>query len=367
MDAASENGDAAPCRRPGAAAYAIASLLTAVIAVGFPGRAEAQAARRSVIIDTDPGTDDAMAVLLALNSPELDVRAFTVVGGNVPQAQALENALRLVSLAGRCDIPIARGAPRPLAQRLITAEFVHGENGMGNIELPASRCTADKRFAPDLIIEMVRTRPGQLTLVPVGPLTNIALAVLKDPGIVPLVKEVVIMGGSITEGNVTAAAEANIYNDPEAAQVVFHAGWKVTMVGLDVTHRTNFGTAHLERLAKTHGTQNDFAARVMGFLVDLTKKFGGEGTPMHDPLAMGVAIDPSFVKTRHMRVEVETRGEFTRGATVGNRNNVVEHNELKGDRYVMTGIDRVEPNAWVAVEVDAERFMSFFIDRLAGK
>jgi purine nucleosidase len=345
----------------------VVALLTALAAPGLAGPVESPPPRRPVIIDTDPGTDDAMAILLALNSPEVEVRAFTVVGGNVPQAQALENALRLVSLAGRCDIPIARGAPRPLAQRLITAEFVHGKNGMGNIELPASRCTADKRFAPDLIIEMVRAMPGQLTLVPVGPLTNIALAVLKDPGIVPLVKEVVIMGGSITEGNVTAAAEANVYNDPEAAQVVFQAGWKVTMVGLDVTHRTNFGKAHLERLAKTHGTQNDFASRVMEFLVALSAKFGGEGTPMHDPLAMGVAIDPSFVKTRNMRIEVETRGEFTRGATVGNRNNVVEHNELQGDRYVMTGIDRVEPNAWVAVEVDAERFMSFFIDRLAGK
>ena len=149
------------------------------------------------------------------------------------------------SLAGRCDIPVARGAARPLAQKLITAEFVHGQNGIGDIPLPASRCKADPRFGPDLIIEMVRNRPGQLTLVPIGPLTNIALAVLKDPGIVPLVKEVVIMGGSITEGNVTAAAEANIYNDPEAAQIVFTAGWKVTMVGLDVTHRTLFGQHHL--------------------------------------------------------------------------------------------------------------------------
>ena len=152
-----------------------------------------------------------------------------------------------------------------------------------------------------------------MTLVPLGPLTNIALAILKDPSIVPLVKEVVIMGGSITEGNVTAAAEANIYNDPEAAQVVFDAGWKLTMVGLDVTHRTVFGGRPLERLAKTHGTLNDFATRVMRFLVELSAKFGAEGTPMHDPLAMGVAIDPSFVRTRHMRVDVETRGQFTRG------------------------------------------------------
>ena len=159
----------------------------------------------------------------------------------------------------------------------------------------------------------------------------------------PLVKEVVIMGGSITEGNVTAVAEANIYNDPEAAQVVFDAGWKVTMVGLDVTHRTNFGPTHLERLAKTHGVQNDFATRVMAFLVDLSAKFGAEGTPMHDPLAMGVAIDPSLRDDRGTCGSTSRRaGEFTRGATVGNRNNAVEHNELQGDRYVMTGIDRVE-------------------------
>jgi inosine-uridine nucleoside N-ribohydrolase len=346
-------------------ASAFVALLTA--ALGLAGGAPSHAAPRPVIIDTDPGTDDAMAIMLALTSPEVDVRAFTVVGGNVTPAQGLENALRLVSLAGRCDIPVAGGAPRPLAQRLITAEFVHGKNGLGGIELPPSRCKADRRFGPDLIIEMVRAMPGQITLVPVGPLTNIALAVLKDPGIVPLVKEVVIMGGSITEGNVTAAAEANIYNDPEAAQVVFHAGWKLTMVGLDVTHKTRFGQAQLERLSRTHGTVNDFATKVMSFLVALSAKFGEEGTPMHDPLAMGVAIDPSFVKTRRMRVDVETRGEFTRGATVGNRYNAVEHNELQGDHYVMTGIDRLEPNVDVAVEVDPERFLTFFIDRLAGK
>jgi purine nucleosidase len=327
---------------------------------------QAQTAR-PVIIDTDPGTDDAMAILLALNSPELDVRAMTVVPGNVTAAQALKNTLGLLTLADRCDIPVAAGARRPLAQKLITAEFVHGEDGMGGIELPEAACEADGRFAPDLIIEMVHAMPGEITLIPIGPLTNIALAVLKDPSIVPLVKEVFIMGGSITEGNVTAVAEANIYNDPEAAQIVFHAGWKVTMVGLDVTHKTNFGKPHLERLAATRGTQNDFASKVMQFLIDLAAKFGADGTPMHDPLAIGVAIDPSFVRTGFMRIDVETRGEFTRGATVGNRYNMVEHNEPEGDRMKMTGIDRVEPNTYVAIEVDAERFLAFFIDRLAGK
>lgn len=347
------------------------SILLAVLLLAAEPAAWAQgqdsAAPRPVIIDTDPGTDDAMAILLALSSPELDVRALTVVPGNVTAPQALDNTLRLASLADRCDIPVAAGAHRPLAQKLITAEFVHGQNGMGGIELPASRCQADSRFAPDLIIEMVHQNPGQITLIPVGPLTNIALAVLKDPTIVPLVKEVVLMGGSITEGNVTAVAEANIYNDPEAAQIVFQAGWKVTMVGLDVTHRTNFGEAHLTRLSETTGTLNDFAARVMRFLVDLSAEFGADGTPMHDPLAIGALIDPSFVETQYMRIEVETRGEFTRGATVGNRHNAVERNEETEGRLMMTGIDRVEPNTHVAVGVDAERFLEFFIARIAGK
>src|SRR6267143_5879906 len=176
----------------------------------------AVAGPRKVIIDTDPGTDDAMAIMLALNSPEFDVRALTVVPGNVTAAQGLENALRMVSLANRCDIPVAGGAQHPLFQKLITAEFWHGENGLANVELPPGKCRVDARFGPDLIIQLVHASPHEITLVPVGPLTNIALAVLKDPSIVPLVKEVVLMGGSISGGNVNAAAEANIYNDPEA-------------------------------------------------------------------------------------------------------------------------------------------------------
>jgi len=333
-------------RRPGLAlGFALALLVAA------PAQAQTAASTppRAVIIDTDPGTDDAMAILLALNSPEVDVKAFTVVPGNVGPAQALRNALTLAAFAGRCDIPIAGGAERPLAQELHTAEFVHGENGLANIELPVEPCDADPRFAPSLIVEMIHASPGEITLVPVGPLTNIALALIQDPSIVPLVKEVVIMGGSISEGNVTTVAEANIFNDPEAAQLVFQAGWKVTMIGLDVTHATLFDRSHLERLARTKGAQNDFAVEVMDFLIAFAAKYGVEGSPMHDPLAMGVAIDPSFVETRHMHIDVETRGEFSRGATVGNR------------------MKAAEPNAHVGVEVEAERFMAFFIDRLAGK
>src|SRR5579862_2371139 len=222
-----------------------------VLALGFT--VQAHAAPKKIIFDTDPGTDDAMALMLALNSPELDIRAITVVPGNVTARQGLESALRMMSLANRCDIPIAAGAQHPLFQKLITAEFWHGKNGLANIELPPSKCKVDTRYGPDLIIEMVHAAPHEITLVPVGPLTNIALAVEKDPSIVPLVKEVIIMGGSITGGNVNAAAEFNIYNDPEAAQIVFQAGWPLTMVGLEVGDKALFTKKYFDELSQSHG------------------------------------------------------------------------------------------------------------------
>jgi inosine-uridine nucleoside N-ribohydrolase len=305
--------------------------------------------------------------MLALNSPELDVRAITVVPGNVTAQQGLENALRMVSLANRCDIPTAAGAQHPLFQKLITAEFWHGKNGLANIELPPSKCKVDPRFGPDLIIQMVHAAPHEITLVPVGPLTNIALAVEKDPSIVPLVKEVVIMGGSISGGNVNAAAEANIYNDPEAAQIVFQAGWPLTMVGLDVGDKTLLTKKHLDRIAEAHGPISDFIYQVATYLVNLSAKFGSSGTPMYDPLAVGVAIDSTLVTAPAMHVDVETRGDFTRGETVANRHGYVERNVLHGDRYVIEGIDKVEPNARVCTEVDANRFLDMFVTRIRGK
>ena len=322
---------------------------------------------RKIIIDTDPGADDALAILLALNSPELDVKALTVVAGNVVVEQGLDNALKLVSLAGRCDVAVARGAEQPLVQKLITAEFFHGKNGVGDVELPAPACRADTRFAADLIIELVHQYPHEITLVPVGPLTNIALAVSKDPSLVPLVKEVVLMGGAISGGNATAAAEANIYNDPEAARVVFEAGWPLTMVGLNVTEKTRFTRADLNQLAKTHGRENDFAVGVLKFMVDLAGKLGADGTAMHDPLAVGAVIDRSLITTADMRVDVETRGEHTRGETVASRHNSSDRKVRRGNRYIIDGIEKVQPNVHVAVESDARRFIQLFIARIAGK
>src|SRR5215469_246810 len=348
--------------RPFKFAQFLRSLLALVVLWVSPALAA-----KKIILDTDPGSDDALALMLALNSPELDVRAITVVPGNVTAAMGLENALRMVSLANRCDIPVAAGAQHPLFQKLITAEFWHGKNGLANVELSPSKCKVDPRFGPDLIIELVHASPHEITLVPVGPLTNIALAVEKDPSIVPLVKEVILMGGSISGGNVNAAAEANIYNDPEAAQVVFQAGWPVTMVGLEVGDKAMLTPKHLDQLKQTHGPINDFIASVLKYLVDLSAKFGEAGTPMYDPSAVAVAIDATLVRTQSMHVDVETRGEFTRGETVGNRRGYIERNVLHGDRYVIEGADKVAPNAKVCVDVDADRFLRLFVDRIRGK
>lgn len=320
-----------------------------------------------VIIDTDPGVDDAMAILLALNSPELKVEALTVVPGNVDGRQGLENALKLVSLAGRCDVAVAGGAHHPLNQRLITAQFWHGKNGLAGVELPPTKCKSDSHFGPDLIIELVHKFPHEVTLIPVGPLTNIALAVSKDPSIVPLVKDIVIMGGSITGGNVNGAAEANIYNDPEAAAIVFNAGWMVTMVGSDVGERTIITRKYLSDLQSLHGPQSDFIAKLADFYLMRSEKSGYQGAAMYDPLAVGAVIDPTLVTLKEMHVDVETKGEFTRGETVANRMGSNENNVLHGDHYEIEGVIELKANARVCMASDAPRFLQLFISRIKGK
>jgi inosine-uridine nucleoside N-ribohydrolase len=328
--------------------------------------ATAQTPKR-VIIDTDPGTDDAMAIILALNSPELKVEALTVVPGNVDGRQGLENALKIISLAGRCDVPVAGGAQHPLNQKLITAQFWHGKNGLADVELPASKCKADPRFGPDLIIEIIHKYPHEITLIPVGPLTNIALAVSKDPGIASLVKDIVIMGGSITGGNVNGAAEANIYGDPEAAQIVFNAGWIVTMVGSDVGERTLITRKYLAELQSSHGPQSDFIAKIADFYLTRSEKSGYSGAAMYDPLAVGIALDPTLGTLKEMHVDVETKGEFTRGETAANRMGSNENNVLHGDHYEIEGVVDLKPNARVCMASDAERFLNLFVSRVRGK
>jgi len=343
------------------------SILILLFVLTFVASAHAQAAPKRVIIDTDPGTDDAMAIILALNSPELKVEALTVVPGNVDGRQGLENALKIVSLAGRCDITVAGGAQHPLNQKLITAQFWHGKNGLADVELPPSKCKADPRFGPDLIIETIHKYPHEVTLIPVGPLTNIALAVSKDPSIAGLIKDIVIMGGSITGGNVDGAAEANIYNDPEAAQIVFNAGWMVTMVGSDVGERTLITRKYLAQLQSSHGPQSDFIAKIADFYLTRSEKSGYSGAAMYDPLAVGIALDPTLGTLKEMHVDVETRGEFTRGETVANRMGSNENNVLHGDHYEIEGVIELKPNARVCLASDADRFLQLFVNRVKGK
>ena len=339
-------------------------VLLALICLTGPA---SDAAPLRVIIDTDPGVDDAMAILLALNSPELKVEALTVVPGNVEAAQGLENALKIVSLAGRCDVTVAAGAQHPLNQKLITAQFWHGKNGLAGVELPASKCKADARFGPDLIIEMVHKYPHELTLIPVGPLTNIALAVSKDSSIASLVRDIVIMGGSVSGGNINGAAEANIYNDPEAAQIVFSAGWMVTMIGSDVGERTLMTRKYLAELRSNHGPESDFVAKLANFYLTRSEKSGYSGAAMYDPLAVGAVIDPTLVTLKGMHVDVETRGEFTRGETVANRMGSNENNVLHGDHYEIEGVIELKPNARVCLASDAHRFLELFFSRIRGK
>lgn len=345
----------------------ITSTLSLLFVLTFLATAFTQTTPRRVIIDTDPGTDDAMAIILALNSPELKVEALTVVPGNVDGRQGLENALKIVSLAGRCDVTVAGGAQHPLNQKLITAQFWHGKNGLADVELPPSKCQADPRFGPDLIIEMIHKYPHAITLIPVGPLTNIALAVSKDPSIAGLVKDIVIMGGSITGGNVNGAAEANIYNDPEAAQIVFNAGWMVTMVGSDVGERTLITRKYLAQLQSSHGPQSDFIAKIADFYLTRSEKSGYSGAAMYDPLAVGIALDPTLGTLKEMHVDVETKGEYTRGETVANRMGSNENNVLHGDHYEIEGVIELKPNARVCLASDADRFLQLFVSRVKGK
>ncbi len=349
---------AAAWRRTFVAAVAAGCLLLA---------AGAEAGARKVILDTDPGTDDALAILLALNSPELDVEALTIVPGNVQSDQGLSNATLLLGLAARCDVPAARGAVHPLNQRLVTAAYWHGKNGLADLVLTNPPCKADLRFGPDLIIELVHKFPHQITLIALGPLTNIALAVSKDPTIVGLVADIVIMGGSLAGGNVTGAAEFNISSDPEAAQIVFNAGWVVTMIGSDVGSRTVLTRAQLARLAANPGRQSGAVESIATYILDKSESAGAAGMAMYDPLAVASVVDPALVTLKPMRIDVETRGEFTRGETVANRMGTNEVHVLQGDHYEVSGFEAVTANAKVCVDADAERFVELLVSRLKGK
>ena len=323
---------------------------------------------RRIIIDTDPGIDDALAIALALRSIQLKVEAITTVCGNVSVDHGTRNALMLAeAFGGSTPPPVARGAERPLKREPVHAAHVHGDDGIGGItqlkepdgkpKYPAPRSSAIKAHAVDLILDTVKKNPGEITVVAIGPLTNVAHAIQRNRATMEKLNELIVMGGAVSgRGNVTATAEFNFYADPEAAQQVLHAGLNTTLVGLDVTEKTLLPKADFE---KALGSSKRTADKL---LMDLSpiyfaiaeKRSGKPSCPLHDPLAIGVAIDPTFVKTKEFAAEVETHGKLTSGMLVADYRSVALVNPLHG--RVRAGI-----------EVEADRFVDYFLRTLSNE
>jgi purine nucleosidase/pyrimidine-specific ribonucleoside hydrolase len=313
-----------------------------------------------LLIDTDPGIDDALALLLALHSAGVSVEAITTVAGNVTVEQATQNTFRILDVARPDPMPrVARGAEAPLARELVTAHLVHGDDGLGNLDqlvdpdgvprYPIHTHNLEMTDGPDVILEMLDRFGSELVVVALGPLTNLAAALRRDPRRVAQAARIVVMGGAISApGNVTPAAEFNFYVDPEAAAAVFEAGLPLELVPLDVTRRVVLREDDLAAKLRGSGTS------VARFVADFTRHgfaSGGEGIFLHDPLAVAVAIDPSLVGFEPLAVEVECEGRITRGMSVA-------------DRRSKSSGPRRPPNCRVALSVDAARVVSLLFERL---
>jgi pyrimidine-specific ribonucleoside hydrolase len=325
---------------------------------------------RRIIIDTDPGIDDAMAIFLALRSPELKVEAITPVAGNVPLDLTLPNALRLLEIAKRRDIPVAAGASHPLMRRLATAGHVHGVNGLAGVEFPEPRIKPVHDTAPDLIRHIVREDPHEITIVAIGPLTNVALALRADPEIASMIPAIVIMGGSLSGGNMTPAAEFNLYVDPEAARIVFDANIPLTMVGLDVTRKCKVSEEHIKQLEATKTPVSQAAGKILRATYE-RMRHGGEVTDivLHDALAVASLIDHDVITRKDYYVEVETAGEWTAGQTIGYDGHAPIRKSPQMETSAVEpppGEIPYKPNAQVAVGVDPDRFFHLLISRLTG-
>ncbi len=323
--------------------------------------------RLKIILDVDTGADDALAILLAVGSPEVELLGCTTVAGNVPVDQTTHNTLAVLEITGRKDVPVARGAAHPLTRRLTTATFFHGPKGLGQAEVPTPENQPLTQAAPAFLVEMANKYQSELIVVATGPLTNLALALLIDPAFGRKLKKLVIMGGAVRcPGNITPAAEANFYNDPEAAQAVLQSGANIILVGLDVTGRTVLAWSELAHLDEDPANLKPgprLALDILRFYC-LTHGVGG-GAHLHDPLALGIAIWPDLVQTEKMQVEVETAGKLTRGLSLGfNRIardklvNMGEYDDAVGVEYAYVA------NAEVCLEVDAPRFIKIFRERL---
>jgi purine nucleosidase len=308
--------------------------------------------RQPIIIDTDPGQDDAIALLLAAASPELELLGVTAVAGNVPLSLTSLNARKVMALAGRLDVPVCAGAASPLDVPLVTAEHVHGNTGLNGIELPEPTQPLDPRHAVDFIVQTLREREtGTVTLCPLGPLTNIALALRQAPDIAQRIKRIVLMGGGFFEGgNVTPSAEFNIYVDPQAAHEVFTSGVPITMAPLDVTHEVLTTAARIETIRALGNQAGIVTAAWMEFFERYDEeKYGQDGGPLHDPCVIAWLLKPELFTSRECNVRIETQSELTRGMTVI-------------DWWGVTGLPT---NAQVLRHADSDGFFALLTERLA--
>ena len=307
---------------------------------------------RKIIIDTDPGQDDAVAILLALGSPELEVLGITCVAGNVPLALTTRNARIVCELAGRRDVKVFAGCDRPLLRPLVTAEYVHGKTGLDGIALPEPTMALQDQHAVDFIIETLRAEaPGTVTLCPLGPLTNIATAFRRAPEIVSKVARIVLMGGAYFEvGNTTPAAEFNIYVDPQAAEIVFKSGVPLVVVPLDATHKALTTRPRIEAFRALNTPVGAAVASWADFFERFDRtKYGSDGAPLHDPCVIAWLIRPDLFEGRFINVEIETQSELTMGMTVA-------------DWWRVTPRD---PNALFLRDIDAEGFYGLLTERLS--
>jgi purine nucleosidase len=305
---------------------------------------------KRIIIDTDPGVDDALAILLALASPEIQLEALTITQGNVTVEKAMRNALAILELLNANHIPVAKGCSLPIVGPLLASDHVHGESGIGNAQLPEPKAQPVSQHAIDYLIERFLAEPGEISLFTIGPLTNVALAIRKVPRFANAVKELVIMGGAIREGgNFTAQAEFNVYADPHAAHVVFHSGIPITLIPLDVTNKCMLYTNDIQHLLKINSPISQFIGDATAVYLEFTKeKTGINGCALHDPLTLATIIAPELLTLEEHYVDVDISSGISMGNTFA-------------DFYHTT--DK-SANMKVAVDIQAREFIELFLKRI---
>jgi len=304
---------------------------------------------KRIIIDTDPGIDDAFTFLLALASPEIKLEALTTTQGNVTLEKATRNALSVLELCNASQIPVAAGSMYPLVQPLRASADVHGETGIGGAQLPEPKAKPIQQHAVDYLIDRVLAEPNEISIFPIGPLTNIAMAIRKKPKFAKAVKELVIMGGAITEnGNATPLAEYNIYVDPHAAHIVFHSGIPITLIPLDVTHKCLLKQEHVDRLIKTDSPITRFIKDAIDVYLKFSYERGFGGSALHDPLTLATVIAPELLTLKEYYVGVDHSDGVAMGKTFAD----------------IFGVTKKPANIKVAMEVRGDEFIELFVQRM---